>query len=309
MKFRFRKILNPFIKFSLIFLVLFILIFNRQIPAFIYNEHEFMIRANHVLAEMFFNGAEKMIDMRTGRSDELVSDQEKTRLYQPINEAIEGIIEANDRQKSYLAKQDKLLWLLPKTYREYHRLELDYFQDYSDSFHAYQEVKSAEHWFYNIIARWTSAEATLADMDSSTPDYLDKLKDLDTVAGLVVQETKNAQAKGWLTEDMVKFLTMKNDKIIFLYAIMSDPEFTDESFADGMESIRYIESQIPDFNQAFSQWHKELIDPKFNQGKEKYASAIDKLTLADQYYTDHKLSRDWITVILAKFLKTYPKNI
>ena len=268
-----------------------------------------MIRANHVLAEMFFNKAEEMIDLRTGRSDELVSDQEKTRLYQPINEAIEGIIEANDRQKSYLAKQDKLLWLLPKTYREYHRLELDYFQDYSDSFHAYQEVKSAEHWFYNIIARWTSAEATLTDMDSSTPDYLDKLKNLDTVAGLVVQETKNAQAKGWLTEALAKYLTMKNDKIIFLYAIMSDPDFTDEKFADGMESIGYIESQIPDFNQAFSQWHEELIDPKFNQGKEKYASAIDKLTLADQYYTDHKLSRDWITVILAKFLKTYPKNI
>ena len=129
MKFRFRKILNPFIKFSLIFLVLFILIFNRQIPAFIYNEYEFMVRANYRLAEMFFNQAEEMIDLRTGRSDELVSDQEKTRLYQPINEAIEGIIEANDRQKTYLAKQDKLLWLLPKTYREYHRLELDYFQE------------------------------------------------------------------------------------------------------------------------------------------------------------------------------------
>ena len=290
-------------------LILVILIFNRQIPAFIYNEYEFMVRANYRLAEMFFNKAEEMIDLRTGRSDELVSDQEKARLYQPINEAIEEIIEANDRQKSFLDKQDKLLWLLPKTYREYHRLELDYFQDYSDSFHAYQEVKSAEHWFYNIIARWTSAEATLADMDSSTPDYLDKLKDLDTVAGLVVQETKNAQAKGWLTEDLAKYLTMKNDKIIFLYAIMSDPDFTDESFADGMESIRYIESQIPDFNQVFTQWHEELIDPKFNQGKEKYASAIDILTLADRYYSDHNLSRDWITVILAKFLKTYPKNI
>jgi len=282
-----KKILSRIFLVLVGLLLMIIVVFNQQIPAFIYNEYEFMVRANYRLAEMFFNKAEEMIDMRTGRSDELVSDQEKTRLYQPINEAIKGIIEANDRQKSYLAKQDKLLWLLPKTYREYHRLELDYFQDYSDSFHAYQEVKSAEHWFYNIIARWTSAEMILADMDSSTPDYLDKLKDLDTVAGLVVQETKNAQAKGWLTEDMVKFLTMKNNKIIFLYAIMSDP----------------------DFNQAFSQWHKELIDPKFNQGKEKYASAIDKLTLADQYYTDHKLSRDWITVILAKFLKTYPKNI
>jgi len=104
-------------------------------------------------------------------------------------------------------------------------------------------------------------------------------------------------------------LANRRHKIIFLYAIMSDPDFTDESFADGMESIGHIESQIPDFDQAFSQWHQELIDPKFNQGKEKYASAIDKLTLADQYYTDHKLSRDWITVILARFLKTYPKNI
>jgi len=104
-------------------------------------------------------------------------------------------------------------------------------------------------------------------------------------------------------------LANRRHKIIFLYAIMSDPDFTDEKFADGMESIGHIESQIPDFNQAFSQWHQELIDPKFNQGKEKYASAIDKLTLADQYYTDHKLSRDWITVILARFLKTYPKNI
>src|SRR3990167_3122407 len=119
---------------------------------------------------MFFNGAEKMIDMRTGRSDELVSDQEKTRLYQPINEAIEGIIEANDRQKTYLAKQDKLLWLLPKTYREYHRLELDYFQDYSDSFHAYQEVKSAEHWFYNTMERLSQTGTLLADIDFSQ-DY------------------------------------------------------------------------------------------------------------------------------------------
>jgi len=292
----------------IIFLIIFFII-GSQIPAFIYNEYEFMVRANHVLAEMAFNDAEKMIDLRTGRSDALVSDQDKAALYQPINEAIKYIVEANDRQKSYLAKQDKLLWLLPKPYREYHRLELDYFKDYSDSFHAYQEVKSAEHWFYNIISRWTNAESILVDMDSSTPDYLDKLKELDTVAGLVIQETKNAQAKGWLTEDLAKYLTMKNNKIIFLYAIMSDPDFTDESFADGMESIRHIESQIPDFDQAFSQWHKELIDPKFNQGKEKYASAMEKLTLVDRYYTEHNLSKDWITVILAKFLKSYPKNI
>lgn len=286
-----------------------VIFFNRQIPAFIYNEYEFMVRADHVLAEIAFNAAEKMIDMRTGRSDTLVSDEDKAALYQPINKAIAAIIEANDRQKSYLAKQNKLIWLLPKTYREYHRLELDYFQDYSDSFHAYQEVKSAEHWFYNIVSRWSNAESVLVDMDSSTPDYLDKLKELDTVAGLVIQETKNAQAKGWLTDDLAKYLTMKNDKIILLYTIMSDPDFTDESFADGMESIRHIESRIPDFDQAFSQWHKELIDPKFNQGKEKYASAREKLILADQYYSDHNLSRDWITVILAKFLKTYPKNI
>jgi len=304
-----KRLAKLLIKFLLIIFVLAILIFNRQIPAFIYNECEFMVRANHVFAEMAFNAAEKMINMRTGNSDVLVSDQDKAALYQPINKAITAIIEANDRQKSYLAKQDKLLWLLPKTYREYHRLELDYFQDYSDSFHAYQEVKSAEHWFYNIVSRWSNAESILVDMDSSTPDYLDKLKELNTVAGLVIQETKNAQAKGWLTEDLAKYLTMKNDKIIFLYAIMSDPDFTDESFADGMESIRHIENQIPDFDQAFSQWHEELIDPKFNQGKEKYASAREKLTLADQYYSDHNLSRDRITVILAKFLKTYPKNI
>lgn len=286
-----------------------VIFFNRQIPAFIYNEYEFMVRADHVLAEIAFNNAEKMINMRTGNSDVLVSDQDKAALYQPINEAIAAIIEANDQQKIYLDKQNKLLSLLPKTYREYHRLELDYFQDYFDSFHAYQEVKSAEHWFYNIVSRWSNAESILVDMDSSTPDYLDKLKELDTVAGLVIQETENAQAKGWLTEDLAKYLTMKNDKIILLYAIMSDPDFTDESFADGMESISYIESRIPDFDQAFSQWHKELIDPKFNQGKEKYASAREKLALADQYYSDHNLSRDRITIILAKFLKSYPKNI
>lgn len=303
MKIKFKR------KYILIFLLIIFLIFGSQIPAFIYNEYEFMVRANHVLAEMAFNTAEKMINMRTGNSDVLVSDQEKAALYQPINKAITAIIEANDQQKSYLDKQNKLLWLLPKTYREYHRLELDYFQDYSDSFHAYQEVKSAEHWLFNIISRWSNAESILVDLDSSTPDYLDKLKELDTVAGLVVQETKNAQAKGWLTEDLAKYLTMKNDKIIFLYAIMADPDFSDESFADGMKSISYIESRIPDFNQAFSQWHKELIDPKFNQGKEKYASAMKKLSLVDQYYNEHNLSRDWITVILAKFLKTYPKNI
>ncbi|MFH1000877.1 MAG: hypothetical protein V1783_08550 [Bacteroidota bacterium] len=82
-------------KYILIFLLIIFLILGSQIPAFIYNEYEFMVRANYVLAEMAFNNAEKMIDMRTGRSDVLVSDQDKARLYQPINEAITAIIEAN----------------------------------------------------------------------------------------------------------------------------------------------------------------------------------------------------------------------
>lgn len=296
-------------KFILILGLIILLVIGSQIPAFIYNEHEFMVRANYQLAEMAFNDAEEMIDIRTGNSEYLVSDQDKATLYQPINEAIEGIVKANDQQKIYIDKQNKLLWLLPKTYREYHQLKLAYFQDYSDSFKAYQEVKSAEHWFYNIIARWTAAEAALLDLDFSAPDYLDKLKQVDTVAGLVLEETKNAKAKGWLTEDLAEYLTMKNNKIIFLYAIMSDPNLSEETFADGMESIRHIESQVPDFDHAFSKWHEELIDPKFNHGREKYASATDKLTLADRYYTEHNLSRDWITVSLAKFLKTYPKNI
>lgn len=303
MKIKFKR------KYILILLLIIFLIFGSQIPVFTYNKYEFLFRANYQLAETAFNDASTMVDIRTGNSDILASDEEKAGLSLPINEAIERIIQSVEKQKEYLNKQQKLLILLPKKYKEYHLIKKSFLIDYSDSFYAYQKIKTTEHWFYNTIVKMDNAHNDIADLDYSKPGYKEKLAEHSKIAEEINQETKEILEQKRLTDGLADYITMNNDLVIYIDTVVNNPEADKDSIISGLESVNYIYSQIPDFEDEFTQWHDWIVDPQINLGKKQYESAIEKLTKADNYYSDHNLNRDWITVILAKFLKSYPKNI
>lgn len=303
MKIKFKR------KYILILLLIIFLIFGSQIPAFIYNEYEFLLRANYQLAETAFNDASTMVDIRTGNSDILASDEEKAGLSLPINKAIERIIQSVEKQKEYLNKQQKLLILLPKKYKEYHLIKKSFLMDYSDSFYAYQKIKTTEHWFYNTIVKMDNAHNDIADLDYSKPGYKEKLAEHSKIAEEINQETKEILEQKRLTDGLADYITMNNDLVIYIDTVVNNPEADKDSIISGLESVNYIYSQVPDFEDEFTRWHDWIVDPQINLGKKQYESAIEKLTKADNYYTDYNLNRDWITIILAKFLKTYPKNI
>jgi len=279
-----------------------------QLPAFIYNEYEFMVRANYQLAEMAFDDAETMIDARTGKGDILVSDQKKADLYLPINQAIEVIIEAVNEQKQYVNKQDQLIKFLPKKFRQYHQLKQNYLNDYSQSFAVYQEVKLAEHWLYSTMERLGQTGTLLADIDFSQ-DYSDQLTEMVVMADLITSDIQSAGDKGWLTESMETYLKFKTQKFIDIHNIIVNPDLNGNQTTIAIRNWQVSLEEEPNFNQALNDWHQNLIDPIFNQGKKQYATAVEKLTLADGFYTKHNLGRDWITVILSKFSDYYPKNI
>lgn len=309
------KILKKILLALAILIVALVVIFNQNIPAFIYNELEWRARAHYLLAEEVRNQVEYLIAIRTGRESAFVSDQEKMdKIPEDIEEGLDFVKELVDAHQAYVKRQERIP-LLPVKYKEYKELKKPAFENYQKSLEIFIELKKKEHQGSRLVQQLDTANAKFAGLgeEKSWEDRFQDMTDAYDVALSIITQAEDLYQKKVIDEGLRDYVILYSNKIIDFYEIITDPENVasgaySETVAQELEAIGERGSEI-DFDEVVTNWHKNLLDDLENEMLEYKDLAYEQMVEADEYYRENDLKNDLISKLLSKFSKSYPKNI
>jgi len=309
------KILKHILLALGILAVSLIIIFNQQIPAFIYNELEWRARAHYLLAEEVRNQVEYLIAIRTGKESAFISDETKMdKIPEDIEEGLEFVKELVDGYLAYVNRQDRIP-LLPTKYKKYQELKKPAFENYQKSLEIFIVLKKKEHQGFRIAKQLDTTVAKFAGYgeEKSDEDRFQDMTDAYEVSQSIVAEAETLYQDKIIDEGYKDYLVLQCNKIIDFYEIITDPENIasgtySETVAKKLEAIGERGAEL-DINEVITNWHKNLLDDLENEMLEYKDLAYEQMTEADKYYRENDLKNDLISRLLSKFSKTYPKNI
>jgi hypothetical protein len=285
-------------KFLLILLAIILFLFGSQLPAFIYNELEWRGRVDYRLIENFRVKIDYLIGIRTGETDVLASDEEKRDLVDDIDKGLEAVTDLLTDYDKILAKQDKLPFL-PKQYREYQQQKRSGFADYRLGEETFIRVKVIEHRVARIITQLDQVTMALYNGQD--------LKTSAAIAKIIARDMDQLYQEGKITAELNGYINQRAQNIIDLYGLL-DSDLPTSSITQEAKRIAGRGMDV-DFTQIVNNWHKEIIDILNQEYWDKDKQGVDKFIVANQYYTDNKLAKDIISVLLSSIFKKYPKNI
>ena len=306
------KVLKLFLLLLAILIVGPVVVFNKQIPAFIYNELEWQERARFLLAEEIGNQIDYLIGIRTGTvSEVLVPDQEKAELWKPIEEGLDFKTKMIEEYTKYLNWQDKIPFL-PAKYEQYQELKKPAIENYQKSHQLFSEVKEKEHQGYRLVQQLETASQKVGTTGGENQDwgeYFVSLKQAAEVAETIKADAEALYQDGVIDEGFKSYVQAQAQRIIDVYQFLTDPQNTNDKTAYQRFIAILEKGSDQDFNQIITDWHKNKLD-QLNQETQKYRTlAYEQITEADTHYRENDLKNDLITKLLSKITQKYPRNI
>ena len=289
-----------------------IIIFNQNIPAFIYNELEWRARANYLLAEQFSNDVEYLIGIRTGKEEVFISDEAKfDKLTEDIEKGLEIVGELLDDYQAYVNHQNKIP-LLPAKYKKYHELKKPAFDNYQKGLRIFREIKAKEHKGFRLVRQLDIANQKFAGSreDISWEKHFQDMTDAYGVAKELINQAEELYKNNDIDEGFKSYIVLQCQKMVDFYEIITDPKnfAYSEATAKELEAIGQRGSEI-DFNEVVTNWHREILDEPNKEMLEYKDLSYSQMEEADRYYRENDLKNDLVSRFLSIFSKSYPKNI
>lgn len=309
------KILKKILLGLAVLIVALVVVFNQNIPAFVYNEFEWRARAHYLLTEEVRNQIDYLIAIRTGEESAFVSDQEKmNKIPEDIEEGLKFAQELVDSYQVYLNRQDKIPFL-PAKYKKYQELKKPAFENYQKSLEVFIVLKKKEHQGFRLVQQLDTANAKFAGLggEKSDEDRFQEMTDAYDVAPSIIAQAESLYQDKVIDEGLRDYVILRSNMMIDFYEIITDPEnYTsgayDEAVGQQLEAIGERDSEI-DFNEVVTNWHRNLLDDLENEMLEYKDLSYEQMVEADKYYRENDLKNDLINRLLSKFSKSYPRNI
>jgi len=292
-------------------LVLTIIIFNKNIPAFIYNEFESNERFYYVIGEQTMDAVYQLIDIRTGKSDVFVSDQDRLyKVKEDIDKGINATVELSNLYSLLLNRQDKIPFL-PAKYKKYQEMKKIAFDNYRKGILIFRDVKAKEHTTFDLLNQIIILNDKMTNKEGmSNEEYWMALEENADIARETIKKAEQLYNDKFLDEGYKNYLIVYSQRIIDAYELAMNPEKTKnkESFEREIEKI-YQKGSNLDFEKIYADWRKNIIDDLNKKVDEYDKISYQQMGEAAKYYTDNNLDKDLISRFLSVFSKKYPKNI
>ena len=307
----FKKFLKIFFLSLLALLGLAIIIFNKNIPAFIYNEFESNKRFYYVIGEQTMNAVYQLIDIRTGKSDVFVSDQDRLyKVREDIDKGLNAVVELSNLYSLLLNRQDKIPFL-PAKYKKYHEMKKIAFDNYRKGILIFRDVKNKEHTTFDLLNQIIILNDKMTNKEGmSNEEYWMALEENADIARETIKKAEQLYNDKFLDEGYKNYLIVYSQRIIDAYELAMNPEKTKnkESFEREIEKI-YQKGSNLDFEKIYADWRKNIIDDLNKEVDEYDKISYQQMVEADKYYKDNNLGKDLISRFLSIFSRKYPKNI
>lgn len=304
--------IKKLVLFLVLLLFLFILIFNKNIPAFIYNELEWQARLRYLMAERTKEAMNFMIGARGGLPEYLVSDQKRAKIPQELEKAVE-VREGLINEYLYFNNLQAKIPFLPKKYKEYHQMKTKAFENYQKGFETFKKAHQDEEKVLKLWNQLSSIKKFLINcllFSRFDPHYLQKMENV-TFAKNIIKESKQLYKKNIINKNLNDYFVFESQRLLDLYYLFRkfenkpfDQKATQEFFA-----ILSRQSGLPEAEDIILNWHQNIFDPQSKKMDQYHQLALEQITKSDRYYKDNNLKNDLISRLLSKFFKSYPRNI
>ena len=305
------KILKYFLLALAILILVPIIIFNQNIPAFVYNELEWRARAHYLLAEEVRADVDYLIDIRTGKETPLISDQAKwDKIPEEIEKGLDFADELVDTNQSYASRQEKIPFLSSK-YREYHQLKKPGFESYQKYLQIFIEIKDKEHRGFQIARQLDKTNEKFAGSEGqSWEKRFQDMSEADELSHSLIDQAEELYKGRVIDEGYKNYIQLRCQMMIDFYEAITDPELltNETALAKELEAIGRRTSGI-DFDEIVTNWHREILDKPNKEMLDYREFAHKQMLEADEFYRENDLKSDLISKLLSKFSKSYPKNI
>jgi len=291
--------------------VLIIIIFNKNIPAFIYNEFEWREKICYLAIEEVMTDISQLVDIRTGKSDLFLSDQDKMyKTKDVIDNDLEIIEKILDRFSLFIQRQDKIPFL-PSKYKKYQEMKKIAFDNYRNGLLTFKRVKTIEHAGFDLAVQADILNKRMSERKNvSDEEYWKSLKENADIAKEMIEMAKKLYDDKYIDEGYKNYFVIYFQKVIDTYNLFNDPEKTKnmQVFNRELEKISQRGTEL-DINQITTNWHKNIIDDLNKKADESNKLFYQQMAEADKHYNDNNLGKDLISRFLSIFSKKYPKNI
>lgn len=306
------KILKRILLALAILIVATVVIFNQNIPAFIYNELEWRARANYLLSEQIRSDVDFLIAIRTGKEEVFISDQVKwDKLMEDIEKGLDLVLKLTDDYLTLLHRQDRIP-LLPAKYKKYQELKKPALENYQKGLLIFREVKEKEHKGFRLVrqADFAYQKFSSGSQGLSDEEYFANLTDAVEVARSLNNEAEKLYQQRVIDKGFRDYVVFQNQKMIDFYEVILDPKNLEDEIklANKLEAISQRKLDV-EFNEVVANWHVECIDDLNEEMLDYKESAYEQMMKADQYYRENNLKNDLISRLLSRFSEKYPKNI
>lgn len=283
------------------------------LPAFIYNELEFSQRKQYLMAEAVRKDVDELIELRSGRSESTIalSDQDKEMAMGTVEDGLKLVQDYAGKYQDYLQKQVKIPFL-PKNYREYQDLKRQNVADYHKSIVTFAKVKEIEYQVFKLISQLipVSQVPSTYDPEGDWQLYVDNVESAARSAGILSVQTDRMFEDEMLSELLYQYVKVQATAVTDYYVLIADPEILNNAdlFEREMDKITLAKSQV-DAMEVIVDWREKIVEPLMEQYSNLNTKSWDAFMIADEYYREHDLKNDPITRVLARFSKSYPRNI
>lgn len=303
---KFSKLLAKLLLIILIFFFLFIIIFNQNIPAFIYNEMEWYQRGDYYFAEQTKGYYNELISIRKGQSHYILNDNEMYKLPQNLKDVLkEREFFINDYER--INNQQTKIPFLSKKYKEYHKLKTEAFENYKKGFETFKTAFDDQDKILKLSNRTDDLNQMLVNGIKKSIIPNPNL----VLAKNLLEETNQLYKDGVIDADAKTLFDFRNQQLIDVYDFLLNLKGKNPTKEETNKLMVILSRKpgVPDFNTIFQNMNKNIFEPRRKQMDDYHKLAFDQMMIADKYYQDNNLQNDLISLILSKFSKKYPKNI
>jgi hypothetical protein len=165
----------------------------------------------------------QLIDIRTGKSEIIVSDEDKLyKIKEEIDKALKNIVGVSDLQTALINRQEKIPFLSEK-YKKYHEMKKVGLDNYQKSLVTLKDVKTKEHITFDLLSQVVFLGESMGKKEKNEENYWIKLGENANIAKEIIDRAEKLYDDKFLDEGYRNYLVTHAQKVIDVYNLAADP--------------------------------------------------------------------------------------
>ncbi len=275
-----------------------------SLPQFYFNEFEFGFRKNFAQAYLAMDEAERGIGLRQRGSEE-IDDELFSNLGEAIEDELKNALSFLDEADLYTQRQEQILFLLPKKYKEYIKLKQQGFSAHYQLVNDFRLRKKNEH----LTTETAMLIVQINQSVRNTKNGDQWLYGLEQIPSKGAQIRSNANVlleKNHITQEYYDYLIKTVDSYNYLFNLYAKVLESNSWVGIDYSGLGEFITPAAELDTIMENLKAEW-DASWQAHFDKVEENNHELLIASNYFNEQQIARDPISKLLSLFSDAFPR--